>query len=77
MNAYIDAMRRYFDFKGRATRTEFWMFTLVVIVGGIGALVLLVFYCQPSTPGVNRFGMGQAGKGAQSLVQARQQANAG
>ncbi|WP_313522954.1 DUF805 domain-containing protein [Shinella sp.] len=133
MNAYIAAMRRYFDFKGRATRTEFWMFTLVVFIGGIvalildaalgngqsgppfitaiwiiphyipalavavrrlhdldrtgwwvligiiplGALVLLVFYCQPSTPGANRFGMGQAGNGAQSPVQARQQANAG
>ena len=40
MNAYIDAMRRYFDFKGRASRTEFWMFTLVVFVGGIVALWL-------------------------------------
>ena len=133
MNAYIDGMRRYFDFKGRANRTEFWMFTLIVFIGGIlalildvalgngqngplfvtalwiiphyipglavtirrlhdinrtgwwvligiiplGALVLLVFYCQPSTPGVNRFGMGHVGNGAQSPVQARQQANAG
>ena len=123
MNAYIDAMRRYFDFRGRASRTEYWMFTLVVFVGAIvalildaalgngqngppfvtalavavrrlhdldrtgwrvligiiplGALVLLVFYCQPSTPGVNRFGMGRGGNGAQSPIQARQQANAG
>ncbi|WP_313531258.1 DUF805 domain-containing protein [Shinella sp.] len=40
MNAYIAAMRRYFDFKGRASRTEFWMFTLVVFIGGIVALIL-------------------------------------
>ena len=32
MNAYVDAMRRYFDFKGRTGRNDFWMFTLVFVV---------------------------------------------
>jgi uncharacterized membrane protein YhaH (DUF805 family) len=40
MNDYLNAMRRYFDFKTRATRTEFWMFTLVVFLGGIVALII-------------------------------------
>ena len=124
MNAYVDAMRRYFDFTGRMSRAEFWYFTLVVtglgvialivdlslgngqdtplyitalwmiphyipwlaaavrrlhdidrtgwwvLIGVIplGQLVLLIFYCQPSTPGVNRFGSGPAGSGAQSAA---------
>ncbi len=29
MNAYFDGMRRYIDFKGRATRAQFWQFTAV------------------------------------------------
>lgn len=128
MNAYLDAMRRYFDFKTRATRTEFWMFTLVVFVGGIialiidtalgngrsgppfitalwiiphyipavavavrrlhdidrtgwwvligiipiGALVLIVFYCQASMPGANRFGAATTDAGAAGANRAGQ-----
>ena len=130
MNAYPNAMRRYFDFNTRATRTEFWMFTLVVFVGGIialiidtalgngqsgppfitalwiiphyipalavavrrlhdidrtgwwvligvipiGALVLIVFYCQASTPGVNRFGVATTDAGAATADRAGQAA---
>jgi uncharacterized membrane protein YhaH (DUF805 family) len=33
-------MRRYFDFSGRSTRSQFWMFTLIVLVFGIMAIVL-------------------------------------
>lgn len=40
MTAYLDAMRRYFDFSGRATRTQFWLFSLTVLVLGIAAIVL-------------------------------------
>lgn len=40
MNAYFDAMRRYFDFKGRSTRRQFWIFTLVVILLGFLGLVI-------------------------------------
>ncbi|MBB4305033.1 uncharacterized membrane protein YhaH (DUF805 family) [Rhodobium orientis] len=35
MTAYLKAMRHYFDFKGRASRAEFWLFTLFVILFGI------------------------------------------
>jgi len=29
MNHYLDGLQRYFDFSGRATRTQFWMFALI------------------------------------------------
>lgn len=128
MNAYVDAIRRYFDFKGRSSRSEFWMFTLVVFMGGIvalildtaignlqsgppfitalwviphyipalavavrrlhdidrtgwwiligiipiGALVLIVSYCQASTPGANRFGGATTDTGAAAADRAGQ-----
>lgn len=130
MNDYLNAMRRYFDFNTRAARTEFWMFTLVVFVGGIialiidtalgnvqsgppfitalwiiphyipavavavrrlhdidrtgwwvligvipiGALVLIVFYCQASTLGANRFGGVTTDAGAAGASRAGQAA---
>lgn len=40
MTAYLDAMRRYFDFSGRSTRTQFWSFCLTVLGLGIAAIVL-------------------------------------
>lgn len=45
MNAYLEAYRRAFDFKGRSTRAEFWLFVLigtlaVVAASLIDALVL-------------------------------------
>lgn len=30
MNAYLDAMRRYATFSGRSTRSQFWLFSLVL-----------------------------------------------
>lgn len=35
MNSYLDGMRRYIDFTGRSTRTQFWVFTLCVAVLGL------------------------------------------
>ncbi|MET3900677.1 uncharacterized membrane protein YhaH (DUF805 family) [Devosia sp. UYZn731] len=32
MNAYADAMRRYFDLRSRSTRSQFWLFYLVYLV---------------------------------------------
>ncbi|MCC7249971.1 MAG: DUF805 domain-containing protein [Lysobacter sp.] len=32
MNWYIDVIKRYFDFNGRARRQEFWMFMLISFV---------------------------------------------
>lgn len=40
MQNYIDAMRRYFDFSGRARRSEYWMFFLVVFVLSLVAIFI-------------------------------------
>jgi len=32
MNYYLDALKKYVDFEGRATRKEFWMFVLINIL---------------------------------------------
>lgn len=32
MTAYFDALRRYFDFSGRASLSQFWLYTLTVVV---------------------------------------------
>ena len=43
MNYYIDALRNYVNFSGRATRTQFWMFVLVnFIVGFVLNIILFV-----------------------------------
>jgi uncharacterized membrane protein YhaH (DUF805 family) len=38
MRAYVDALLRYFDFSGRSTRAQYWLFELFVLVLSIGAL---------------------------------------
>jgi len=40
MTAYIDAMRHYATFSGRATRSQFWLFTLVYFIIAVVALVI-------------------------------------
>lgn len=32
MTAYFDALRRYFDFSSRSTRSQFWLYTLTLFV---------------------------------------------
>lgn len=46
MNWYIKCLRQYFDFKGRARRKEYWMFTLfnfifVAIIEIIEIMIML------------------------------------
>ena len=42
MDNYIDAIKNhYFDFSGRATRTQFWMFVLVNILVSMGIGILM------------------------------------
>ena len=36
MNWYISALKRYFDFSGRARRKEYWFFTLFNILISVG-----------------------------------------
>lgn len=40
MHAYLDAMRRYAVFNGRSTRTQFWLFTLILGVILIACSIL-------------------------------------
>lgn len=45
MSWYLKAIKNYCNFSGRASRTEFWMFTLVnlLIMGALLALDTIVF----------------------------------
>lgn len=40
MTTYVNAFRRYFDFSGRSTRSEFWLFMLFYAIILIVALAL-------------------------------------
>lgn len=40
MNYFIDALKKYADFEGRATRTEYWMFILFYLIFYIAIIVL-------------------------------------
>lgn len=40
VNYYTDAMRRYFDFEGRASRTQYWIFNLILFGIMVVALAL-------------------------------------
>lgn len=40
MNAYTDAMRRYFTFSGRSTRSQFWFYHLTLLGLTIVAYIL-------------------------------------
>lgn len=53
MEYFIDAFKKYADFSGRATRTEYWMFILIYVViyvalsvidTYLGTLVLAVLF---------------------------------
>jgi uncharacterized membrane protein YhaH (DUF805 family) len=40
MNAYLDGMRKYATFSGRATRSQFWLFTLAFVILNVIGTVL-------------------------------------
>ncbi|GEO87539.1 hypothetical protein GCM10007920_23980 [Ciceribacter naphthalenivorans] len=40
MPAYLSAVRRYFDFAGRSSRSDFWLFTLTLMIIMLIALVI-------------------------------------
>jgi uncharacterized membrane protein YhaH (DUF805 family) len=40
MNYYVDALRKYAVFRGRARRREFWMFELVNLVIGLFVYII-------------------------------------
>lgn len=40
MEYFVDALQKYADFTGRATRTQYWMFILIYILISIAASLL-------------------------------------
>lgn len=40
MNAYFDAMRRYASFSGRSTRSQYWLFVLILAVLAVVAMII-------------------------------------
>ncbi|MGK0365304.1 MAG: uncharacterized membrane protein YhaH (DUF805 family), partial [Saprospiraceae bacterium] len=40
MDFFLQALRNFGDFKGRARRSEYWYFTLFVMIAGIAAMVI-------------------------------------
>ena len=40
MEHFIDAFRNYANFSGRATRTQYWMYTLIYLVFYIGLAII-------------------------------------
>ena len=45
MNWYLKVLKQYFDFRGRARRREYWMFTLIntLVTAGLALADLLLF----------------------------------
>lgn len=40
MNAYFDAMRRYVDFSGRSTRSQYWLYTLILLIIAVLGIII-------------------------------------
>jgi uncharacterized membrane protein YhaH (DUF805 family) len=53
MKQYIDVLKKYVDFKGRASRKEFWMFTLFNIIFSIVASLIDTFVVKNNFKIVN------------------------
>ena len=43
MSGYTNAMRRYFDFGGRSSRAQFWLFILIYIIIMVIAVIIDTF----------------------------------
>ena len=52
MKHYLNAMKKYATFRGRATRTEYWMFILFFWIGLL-ACIIGIFAFDPSMGGGN------------------------
>lgn len=45
MSYLINPLKRLFDFQGRATRKEFWLFMLWLLVLTVPAWIAIMFIC--------------------------------
>jgi uncharacterized membrane protein YhaH (DUF805 family) len=55
MNSYTTAMRRYLDFSGRSSRSEFWLFVLFTVIIFVVAMILDRFVLGSEGPGLLYF----------------------
>lgn len=55
MNAYLNALARYFSFSGRSSRSQFWMFQLVMVL-------LTIVAVEIDMVRGNTFGLGEYGQ---------------
>lgn len=55
MNNYMSAMRRYFEFAGRSSRSEFWFFILFLIILLIVASIIDQVVLGSNGPGILYF----------------------
>lgn len=55
MNGYMNAMRRYVEFSGRSSRSEFWFFILFLILILIVASIIDQFALGSQGPGILYF----------------------
>lgn len=61
VDAYLNALRRYFDFSGRSSRSQFWMFQLVM-------LLFIVVAVEIDLLRGNTFGLGQYGQVTDGVI---------
>lgn len=55
MNSYMNAMRRYVDFSGRSSRSEFWFFVLFLVIILIVAMLIDQLALGSTGPGILYF----------------------
>jgi len=55
MNSYTNAMRRYFEFSGRSSRSEFWFFVLFMVILLVIASIIDQFVLGSEGPGILYF----------------------
>lgn len=54
MNWYLKVLKQYVDFKGRARRKEFWMFTLISMIISYGIMGIAVAAKIPALFGLSQ-----------------------
>jgi uncharacterized membrane protein YhaH (DUF805 family) len=55
MKGYMNAMRRYFEFSGRSSRSEFWFFVLFMLIVLVIASIIDQFVLGSEGPGILYF----------------------
>jgi len=53
MNWYLKVLKQYVDFKGRARRKEYWMFTLISTIIAYGIIGIATAVDMPALAGVS------------------------